>query len=81
MLSKPTTTKLPLHKKIENTLNKKQQEKHGRKSNSQKAISNTNKSTVSHNNPTKKVKTNVPASRTMKKETNLTIDMNALTSY
>ena len=51
--SKPTTTKLPLHKQtIENTLNKKQ-EKQGRKSNSQKPISNTYKSTVSHKNPTK----------------------------
>ena len=65
--------KLLLHKKtVENTLNKKQLEKQGRKLNSQNLISNASKSIPSHNNPSKKVKTNEPINKAMKKETNST---------
>ena len=56
---KPNTPKLPVHKKAAETIsNKKQSVKQNQKSSYQKEITNSSKTTASHNNPAKKVKTN-----------------------
>ena len=80
--SKPSMSKLPVHKKAaEIASNKNQLMKQNQKSSCQKQTFNATKSTTLHNNPAKKVKTNTSKNKQKKKEIKSSVDSDALSLH
>ena len=71
-----------MHKKAAETIsNKKQPVKQNQKSSYQKEITNSTKTTASHNNPAKKVKTKTNTNKQKKKEVNLSLESDTLSLH